>query len=108
MGNNITRVYIDLADSNDFSSECTYKLVDSKLTCIDMKQYTPTEPQNSFSASFTCNIDNTTCLKLFGSKRERYETNSIYRYFRIKKSRKKKQMLRYCKKYNWEIVGIAK
>ena len=66
------------------------------------------EPQNSFSASFTCNIDNTTCSKLFGSKRERYETNSIHRYSHTKKSRKKKQMLRYCKKYNWEIVGVAK
>ncbi len=78
MNDKITRVYADLANSKDISSECTYKLVDSKLTCVDMKQDTPTEPQNSFSASFTCNIDNTTCLKLFGSKRERYETNSIY------------------------------
>ena len=108
MTNSIIRVYIDLADSNDFSSECTWELVDSKLTCVDIKQDTPTEPQNSFSASFTCNIDNTTCLKLFGSKRERYETNSIHRYSHIKKSRKKKQMLRYCKKYNWKIVGVAK
>ena len=108
MDNNITRVYIDLADSKDISSECTYKLVDSKLIYEDMKQDIPIEPQNSFSASFTCNIDNTTCEQLFGSKRERYETNSIYRYSHIKKSRKKKQMLRYCKKYNWKIVGVAK
>ena len=108
MTNSIIRVYIDLADSKDISSECTYRLVDSKLTCVDVKQEKPTEPQKSFSASFTCNIDNTTCLKLFGSKRERYETNSIYRYSHTKKSRKKKQMLRYCKKYNWKIVGVAK
>ena len=108
MNDKITRVYADLANSKDMSSECKFMLFKGNFACVDMKQDIPIETQNSFSASFTCNIDNTTCLKLFGSKRERYETNSIYRYYHTKKSRKKKQMLRYCKKYNWKIVGVAK
>ena len=37
------------------------------------------------------------------SKRETYEINSISRYVLIKKSRKKKQMMHYCKKYNFEV-----
>lgn len=63
--------------------------------------------QKDYSMSFTCNLDNAAIDYLFGNKRERYEEYSIYRYARMKKSRKKKQMLRYCKKYNFKIVGYT-
>ena len=66
-----------------------------------------TQEPKDFSMSFTCKLNNAAIDYLFGNKRERYETSSIYRYSRMKKLRKKKQMLRYCKKYNFKIVGYT-
>ena len=63
--------------------------------------------QKDYSMSFTCYVKSEAIDSLFGNKRERYERDAIYRYAHIKKSRKKKQMLRYCKKYNFEVVGIT-
>ena len=76
--------------------------LESEFGVIEEPQY-PKE----FSISFTCNLNNAAIDYLFGNKRERYERDAIYRYAHIKKSRKKKQMLRYCKKYNFEVVGIT-
>ena len=81
----------------------------AKIECLesDFEVIEELQYQKDFSVSFTCNINNATIDSLFGNKRERYETASIYRYSRMKKSRKKKQMLRYCKKYNFKIVGYT-
>lgn len=78
----------------------------AKIECFESEFGVSEEPQQpkDFSMSFTCNLDNAAIDYLFGNKRERHETASIYRYSRMKKSRKKKQMLRYCKKYNFKIV----
>ena len=74
---------------------------------LDVEPQDIKEIPRDFSISFTCNLNNAAIDYLFGNKRERYEKDAIYRYAHIKKSRKKKQMLRYCKKYNFEVVGIT-
>jgi len=97
-------IIIQPIDSKPINSQnAKIEGLESEFGVIEEPQY-PKE----FSMSFTCNLNNASIDYLFGSKRERYEEYSIYRYARMKKSRKKKQMLRYCKKYNWKIVGVAK
>ena len=97
-------IIIQPIDSNPINAQ------NAKIECLESEFGVSEEPQypKDFSMSFTCNLNNAAIDYLFGNKRERYETSSIYRYAHIKKSRKKKQMLRYCKKYNFKIVGYTR
>ena len=101
---NAKNIILQTIDSKPINAE------NAKIECFENNSVISEEPKypKYLSMSFTCKLNNAAIDYLFGNKSERYETASIYRYSRIKKSRKKKQMLRYCKKYNWEIVGIAK
>ena len=96
-------IIIQPIDSKPINSQnAKIEGLESEFGVIEEPQY-PKE----FSMSFTCNLNNASIDYLFGNKRERYERYAIYRYAHIKKSRKKKQMLRYCKKYNFKIVGYT-
>lgn len=106
MSKQTLKCYVDVGDGN--SSQTIITQIDNigNIVGLDVEPQDTKEVPRDFSMSFTCYVKSAFIDSLFGNKRERYERYAIYRYAHIKRSRKKKQMLRYCKKYNFEVMGI--